>query len=209
MTGWITVNMMYAGTRTQTSRFRRVMVSVSLTAQRARVNRPGSPTGGAAAGTAIAVMTWLLRCLSWRTGGVRGGPSPTPLPLPRRARSGPGTRRRGRAAAVTVPGWGRPRRGGGPGPVGHGELENVPADPALQLLGRACRDDLPVVDDDDLVREFVGLIQVLGGEQQRGAVGHQRADDVPHAQPGSWIQARGRLVEEQHLRVPDQAGREV
>ena len=36
MTGWITVNMMYAGTRIQTSRFRRVMVSVSLTAQRSR-----------------------------------------------------------------------------------------------------------------------------------------------------------------------------
>ena len=92
-------------------------------------------------------------------------------------------------------------RVGDPGPVRHGELEHVPADPALQLLGRARRDDLAVVDDHDLVGQFVGLVQVLGGEQQRGAAGHQRPDDVPHPQPGPRVQARGRLVEEQHLRA--------
>ena len=86
-----------------------------------------------------------------------------------------------------------------PAAVGHGELEHVPADPALQLLGRARGDDQAVVDDHDLVGQFVGLVQVLGGEQQRRPVGHQRPDDVPHAQPRPRVQAGRRLVQEQHL----------
>jgi hypothetical protein len=70
-----------------------------------------------------------------------------------------------------------------PAPVRNGELDDVAADPALQLLGGACRDDQAVIDDHDLVRQLVGLVQVLGGQQQRGPVGDQRPDDVPHPQP--------------------------
>ena len=96
-----------------------------------------------------------------------------------------------------------------PVPFRHGELDDVAADPALQLLGRARRDDQAVVDDHDLVRELVGLVQVLRGQQQRGPVGRQRPDDVPHPQPRPRVQAGGGLVEEQHLRPADQAGGQV
>jgi hypothetical protein len=96
-----------------------------------------------------------------------------------------------------------------PAPVRHGELDHVPADAALQLLGGARGDHQAVVDDHDLVRQLVGLVQVLGGEQQRGPLGHQRPDDVPHPQPPPRVQAGGRLVQEEHPRPADQAGGQV
>ena len=103
----------------------------------------------------------------------------------------------------------RRHRVGDPAAVGHGELDHVPADPVLQLLGRARGDDQAVVDDHDLVRQFVGLVEVLGGQQQRGSLGHQRPDDVPHAQPRPRVQAGGRFVQEQHPRPADQARGQV
>src|SRR5258708_5200039 len=134
ITGWITVNTRYAGTRIQTSRLRRVMVSVSLTAQPNLTSGPGSA-------------------------GTPGAPARATAPL-------------------------RPPR-------------------------RARRDDQAVVDDHDLVRQLVGLVQVLGRQQQRGPVRCQRPDDVPHPQPRPRVQAGGGLVEEQHLRPADQAGGQV
>ena len=93
--------------------------------------------------------------------------------------------------------------------IGHRELQHVPADPSLELLGGARGDDQTVVDDDDLVGQLVRLIQVLGGEQGRRPGRHQRPDDLPHPQPGSRVQAGGRLVQEQHLRGAHQARGQV
>ena len=93
--------------------------------------------------------------------------------------------------------------------VGHGELDHVPTDLVLQLLGGAGRDDLAVVDNHDRVRQFVRFLEVLRGQQQRGAAGDQRPDDIPHAQPRPRVEPGGRLVQEQHLRLADQAGRQV
>src|SRR6185437_15075780 len=114
ITGWITVNTRYAGTRIQTSRLRRVMVSVSLTAQPNLTSGPGSAgTPGAPARSATAVMTPSspcprCPCLAGRSGALVGAlPAPRPRP---RARSGPGTRRRATAAAVRARGSPRPRR---------------------------------------------------------------------------------------------------
>jgi hypothetical protein len=50
------------------------------------------------------------------------------------------------------------------------ELEPRSADLALQLRRGAPGDDAAVIDHDDAVRELVGLVQILGGEQQRDAV---------------------------------------
>ena len=61
-----------------------------------------------------------------------------------------------------------------------------------------------VVDDDDLVGEPVGLLQVLGGEQQRRAAADQLADDVPQVGAAAGVEAGGRLVEEQHRRLGDE-----
>ena len=52
-----------------------------------------------------------------------------------------------------------------PGAVRHHELEDVAADPALQLLGGALGDHLAVIEDDDRVGQLVGFVEVLGGQQ--------------------------------------------
>src|SRR5207302_1224468 len=70
-------------------------------------------------------------------------------------------------------------------------------------------DDRPVVDDHDGVGQGVGLVEVLGGEQDGGAVGHEVADHVPHLLAAGGVEAGGRLVEEQHRRPGDDAGGEV
>ena len=69
----------------------------------------------------------------------------------------------------------------------------------LQLVAGARGDHLPLVQHDDAVGELVGLLQVLGGEQDGGAVGDQLADRAPQAEAATRVQPAGRLVEEQHL----------
>ena len=93
--------------------------------------------------------------------------------------------------------------------VGHRELDHVPADPALQFLRGPGGDDQAAVENHDLVRQLVRLVEVLGSEQQRRPAGGQRPDDVPHAQPRPRVQARSRLVEEQHLGMPDETRGQV
>ena len=56
-----------------------------------------------------------------------------------------------------------------------------------------------VADDRDPVREAVGLLEVLGGEEDRRAVVRERLDGLPDREPAARVQARARLVEEDHL----------
>ena len=49
---------------------------------------------------------------------------------------------------------------------------------------------VPDVDDGDLVGELVGLLEVLRGEQQRGAFALQLADELPHVDAGCAGRAR-------------------
>ncbi len=66
-----------------------------------------------------------------------------------------------------------------------------------------------MIDDHDLIGQLVGLVQVLGGEQQRGAARDQRPDDVPHPESRPRVQAGRWFVEEQDLGPPDQARGQV
>ena len=66
-----------------------------------------------------------------------------------------------------------------------------------------------MVDHDDPIGELVGLVQVLRREQQGGAVRLELADERPHVDPAPRIEARRGLVEEEHVRTPDEAGRQV
>jgi hypothetical protein len=66
-----------------------------------------------------------------------------------------------------------------------------------------------VVEDRDPVGELVRLLQVLGGEEDRDADGHEVADDLPRGPPAARVEAGGRLVEEEDPRVADQAHRKV
>ena len=95
------------------------------------------------------------------------------------------------------------------GGVGDLDGDAVAADVVLQLVGRALGDHPAVVDHDDPLGEPIGLVEVLRGEQHRGAVVFELLDEVPHRQPATRVEPGGRLVEEQHRRPGDQAHRDV
>ena len=80
-------------------------------------------------------------------------------------------------------------------------LERSPPTWRLELVGGAGGDDLAVVDHRDPVGEPVGLLEVLGGQQQRGAAADQLGDARSHM-PSRLRGSRpgGRLVQEQHRR---------
>ena len=84
------------------------------------------------------------------------------------------------------------------GTVGQDDVDALPADLALELVGGAAGDRLAVVDDHDVVGEPVGLLEVLSRQQQRGAGGDELADDLPHLLPAADVETGGGLVEDQH-----------
>ena len=95
------------------------------------------------------------------------------------------------------------------GRVLDGDLEALPADLALELVRGALGDHATVVDDHDVVREQVCLLEVLGGEQQGGAAGDETLDHLPHLGAAAGVEPRGGLVEEHHRRVGDEGAGEV
>ena len=88
-------------------------------------------------------------------------------------------------------------------------VDAVVADARLELVGRALRDRAAVVEHDDVVGEAVGLFEVLRREDQRGALAHELAQQVPEVAAAARVETGGRLVEEQHLGRRDEAGGEV
>ena len=94
-------------------------------------------------------------------------------------------------------------------PSSEADLQLLAAGVLLELARRALGDHAPVVDDDDPVGEPVGLVQVLGGEQDRRPSRDQALDRVPERQPAARIEPGGRLVEKQHRRASDKRRREV
>ena len=95
------------------------------------------------------------------------------------------------------------------GALGHDDVDAVAADAGLELGGRALGDDPSGVDDDDAVGELVGLVEVLGGEQDRRAAGDELADGGPHLPPVPGVESGGRLVQEQDPRRQDQGDGQV
>jgi hypothetical protein len=80
----------------------------------------------------------------------------------------------------------------------------------LPEVGRgAARDDLAAVDDADAVGQRVCLVQVLGGQQHGDPVACQGPDHPPCLLPPYRVQAGGRLIQEDHGRVCDQARGQV
>ena len=91
----------------------------------------------------------------------------------------------------------------------HPDLDDVAAGAGLQLGRRAGGDRPAVVDDDHVVGQLVGLLEVLRGQQHVGASGHQRSNRFPQIDAGAWIQTGRRLVQQQQAGRTDQAGAEV
>ena len=67
------------------------------------------------------------------------------------------------------------------------------------------QDDLALADHPDPVGHLLGLLDVMGGQDDGDAVLAQRADHVPHVAPQLHVDARGRLVEEEDLGSCDSA----
>ncbi len=66
-----------------------------------------------------------------------------------------------------------------------------------------------MIEHRDGVGEPVGLLQVLGRQQHRRTPVGQVGDQPPQTEPAARVKAGGRLVEKQHLRGTNQAGRHV
>src|SRR5262249_7476386 len=83
-------------------------------------------------------------------------------------------------------------------------------EPSLQLLRRAPDDDLAAADDGDALRQAVGLLEVVRGQQDRQALaGCQPLDLEPERGAGLRVEPRRRLVEEEDARPGDEAERDV
>ena len=88
--------------------------------------------------------------------------------------------------------------------------DDVVADAALELVGRALGHEPAVVDDADPVGELVGLLEVLRREEDRHLeLAVEPANLFPHRGPAHRIEPGGRLVEEQDLGVVDQRGGQI
>ena len=78
-----------------------------------------------------------------------------------------------------------------------------------ELLRLALDDDPPVLDDRHPVGQRLRLVEVVRREQDRLAERLERADRVPGVAARGRVEARGRLVEEDQLRVADQRQRQI
>ncbi len=79
----------------------------------------------------------------------------------------------------------------------------------LQRVRRAFGDDPAAVDDCHVVGELVGLLEVLGGEEDRRAFVIERPHLLPDRLAADRVEAGGRLVEEEHPWLVDQRRGEV
>jgi hypothetical protein len=74
----------------------------------------------------------------------------------------------------------------------------------LTQLGGAADGAQGRVQDGDAVAEALGLLQAVGGEEDRDATLAELVDQLVDVASRDRIQAGGRLVQEQHLRVAEQ-----
>jgi hypothetical protein len=81
--------------------------------------------------------------------------------------------------------------------------ERLGEEPLPQLVGSADRAQRRV-QDRDAVAEALGLLEAVRREEDRHAAAAERGDQLMDVSSDGRIQAGGRLVEEQHLRVAEQ-----
>jgi len=74
-----------------------------------------------------------------------------------------------------------------------------------ELLGSTVSRNGASPQDHDPVGEALGLLHVVGGQEHRLARMAKPFDQRPHALAGRRVKPRGRLVQEQHLWIADQA----
>ena len=80
---------------------------------------------------------------------------------------------------------------------------------ATERLRRALGDDLTGGDDRNPVRQALGLLHVVRGQEDRLAQPRRPSTTSHAARRADGIKARRRLVEEDQLGIPDQCERDV
>ena len=93
--------------------------------------------------------------------------------------------------------------------VGELDVQRRLADARLERVRRALGDEPARGDDADAVGELLGLLEVLGGQEDGRALVVERAHLAPQRGAARRVQAGGRLVEEQHVRPVHEREREV
>jgi hypothetical protein len=79
----------------------------------------------------------------------------------------------------------------------------------LEFGQGAVDEDPALVKDRDPVGELFRFVEMLCGQQHRGASVGELADGLPDLEAGVRVEASGRLVEDDHGRVPDQTHGDV
>jgi hypothetical protein len=74
-----------------------------------------------------------------------------------------------------------------------------------QLRDRSLDDDASLVDDRDVVAGLLDLVEKVRGEHDRAAPADERADEAAELQDAGRVEAVHRLVQDQKVRVGDQA----
>ena len=94
--------------------------------------------------------------------------------------------------------------------VEKGGLQRIGPGLRLQLVGRALRDDGPVVDDRDALRHAIRFVHVVRREEHRHLLRLVQIPDLrPELVPALGVEAEGRLVEEDDLRRVQEAARDL
>ena len=91
-----------------------------------------------------------------------------------------------------------------PGRRSNCEADVAAGDQPLELVGVPSATSRPRSSTAIAVGELVGLVEVLGGEEDRDAVGHEVADVLPQSRRLRGSRPGGRLVEEDDPRSPHQ-----
>ncbi len=94
-------------------------------------------------------------------------------------------------------------------PSRYRQLKTLATNLSFQLVGGAPGDHAAQINDDNLVGQMIGFIQLLAGEYDRRARGGEAADDLLHRQAPARVKPGGRLVREEHRRRHNQAGRQI
>ena len=89
-------------------------------------------------------------------------------------------------------------------------MDRVAPQVSLELLRRALDHDAPAIDDRQLRGEPVGLLEIVGRQQDRHLLlACEPLDLVPHFGARLRVKARRGLIEEQDLRAVQQAHRDI
>jgi hypothetical protein len=73
----------------------------------------------------------------------------------------------------------------------YGHLQVLAAAAGFQPAGGTLGDHTSRDDDGDTVRQPVGLVEVLGGQKERGSAGEELSDNVPHREAAPRVEAGG------------------